>query len=113
MRGGPRVRVVHPNFSSLVVGSSLEALFEHLLLQNDRQGTPSAPQSAIDSMSIGYNTTISVPQMHAVCLELLEKNLQPGMRALNVGSWIGVAADLVPSGLGVVTSVQGNFTVFV
>jgi hypothetical protein len=56
-------------------------------------------QMAIDSMSIGYNTTISVPQMHAVCPELLEKNLQPGMRALNVGSWIGVAAGLVPSGL--------------
>ncbi|CAL5014086.1 unnamed protein product [Urochloa decumbens] len=37
-------------------------------------------------MSIGYNATISAPHMHAACLELLEKNLQPGMRALDVGS---------------------------
>ncbi|XP_035822142.1 uncharacterized protein [Zea mays] len=113
MRGGSGVRAVHPNFSSLVVGSSLEALFEHLLLQNNRQATPPAPQSAIDSMSIGYNTTISVPQMHAVCLKLLEKNLQPGMRALDVGSGIGLAAGLVPSGLSAVSSGQGNFSVFV
>lgn len=35
---------------------------------------------------IGYNATISAPHMHAMCLELLEKNLQPGMRALDVGS---------------------------
>lgn len=37
-------------------------------------------------MLIGYNATISAPHMHAMCLELLEKNLQPGMRALDVGS---------------------------
>jgi protein-L-isoaspartate O-methyltransferase len=37
-------------------------------------------------MPIGYNATISAPHMHAACLELLEKNLQPGMRALDVGS---------------------------
>lgn len=37
-------------------------------------------------MTIGYNATISAPHMHAACLELLEKNLQPGMRALDVGS---------------------------
>ncbi|CAO2211791.1 unnamed protein product [Urochloa humidicola] len=40
-------------------------------------------------MSIGYNATISAPHMHAACLELLEKNLQPGMRALDVGSGTG------------------------
>lgn len=41
----------------------------------------------VDSpMPIGYNATISAPHMHATCLELLKDNLQPGMRALDVGS---------------------------
>ncbi|KAF2920907.1 hypothetical protein DAI22_08g247100 [Oryza sativa Japonica Group] len=40
-------------------------------------------------MPIGYNATISAPHMHASCLELLEKHLQPGMRALDVGSGTG------------------------
>ena len=39
-------------------------------------------------MPIGYNATISAPHMHAYCLQLLERNLQPGMRALDVGSGI-------------------------
>ncbi|KAG6589408.1 Protein-L-isoaspartate O-methyltransferase 1, partial [Cucurbita argyrosperma subsp. sororia] len=38
---------------------------------------------------IGYNATISAPHMHATCLQLLEKHLQPGMRALDVGSGTG------------------------
>lgn len=47
------------------------------------EGTP----PYIDSpMSIGYNVTISAPHMHAMCLELLEDKLQPGMHALDVGS---------------------------
>lgn len=37
-------------------------------------------------MPIGYNATISAPHMHATCLQLLEKHLQPGMHALDVGS---------------------------
>ncbi|XP_043707205.1 protein-L-isoaspartate O-methyltransferase 1-like [Telopea speciosissima] len=40
-------------------------------------------------MQIGYNATISAPHMHAMCLELLENNLQPGMHALDVGSGTG------------------------
>ncbi|KAM7274511.1 hypothetical protein ACFE04_016377 [Oxalis oulophora] len=40
-------------------------------------------------LSIGYNATISAPHMHATCLELLHQNLQPGMRALDVGSGTG------------------------
>ncbi|GKV41947.1 hypothetical protein SLEP1_g49414 [Rubroshorea leprosula] len=40
-------------------------------------------------MAIGYNATISAPHMHATCLQLLEENLQPGMRALDVGSGTG------------------------
>lgn len=48
---------------------------------------PSGGSPYFDSpMPIGYNATISAPHMHAACLELLEKNLQPGMRALDVGS---------------------------
>ncbi|KAK1683733.1 hypothetical protein QYE76_044581 [Lolium multiflorum] len=44
----------------------------------------------IDSpMPIGYNATISAPHMHATCLELLKDRLQPGMRALDVGSGSG------------------------
>ena len=41
----------------------------------------------VDSpVPIGYNATISAPHMHAACLELLEEHLQPGMKALDVGS---------------------------
>jgi len=35
---------------------------------------------------IGYNATISAPHMHAACLALLNDHLQPGMRALDIGS---------------------------
>ena len=37
-------------------------------------------------MAIGYNATISAPHMHGSCLQLLQENLQPGMRVLDVGS---------------------------
>ncbi|XP_064979106.1 protein-L-isoaspartate O-methyltransferase-like isoform X5 [Musa acuminata AAA Group] len=44
----------------------------------------------VDSpVPIGYNATISAPHMHAACLELLEEHLQPGMKALDVGSGTG------------------------
>eukprot|EP00184_Porphyridium_aerugineum_P008036 CAMPEP_0184692108 /NCGR_PEP_ID=MMETSP0313-20130426/726_1 /TAXON_ID=2792 /ORGANISM="Porphyridium aerugineum, Strain SAG 1380-2" /LENGTH=229 /DNA_ID=CAMNT_0027149915 /DNA_START=615 /DNA_END=1304 /DNA_ORIENTATION=- len=41
---------------------------------------------------IGYNATISAPHMHAFCLEQLLEQLQPGMRALDVGSGSGYLA---------------------
>ncbi|KAI3785818.1 hypothetical protein L1987_44944 [Smallanthus sonchifolius] len=48
---------------------------------------PDGSQAYEDSpMPIGFNATISAPHMHATCLQLLEKNLQPGMHALDVGS---------------------------
>ncbi|XP_021909037.1 protein-L-isoaspartate O-methyltransferase 1-like isoform X1 [Carica papaya] len=51
---------------------------------------PDGTPPYVDSpMSIGYNATISAPHMHATCLQLLEKNLQPGMHALDVGSGTG------------------------
>ncbi|KAI4343683.1 hypothetical protein L6164_011002 [Bauhinia variegata] len=51
---------------------------------------PDGAPAYVDSpMAIGYNATISAPHMHATCLQLLEKNLQPGMSALDVGSGTG------------------------
>ncbi|KAF8021572.1 hypothetical protein BT93_G1887 [Corymbia citriodora subsp. variegata] len=51
---------------------------------------PEGAPAYVDSpMPIGYNATISAPHMHATCLELLEKNLQPGMHALDIGSGTG------------------------
>lgn len=46
-------------------------------------GTPAYMDSP---MPIGHNATISAPHMHAMCLDLLNDNLQPGMHALDVGS---------------------------
>ncbi|KAJ1647505.1 hypothetical protein LPJ64_001101 [Coemansia asiatica] len=39
--------------------------------------------------SIGHGATISAPHMHGYALEHLEKYLQPGMKALDVGSGSG------------------------
>lgn len=51
---------------------------------------PSGNPPYVDSpLSIGYNATISAPHMHAMCLQLLQENLQAGMRALDVGSGTG------------------------
>ncbi|XP_042421514.1 protein-L-isoaspartate O-methyltransferase-like isoform X6 [Zingiber officinale] len=61
----------------------------------------------VDSpMAIGYNATISAPHMHAACLELLADHLQPGMKALDVGSGTGYltacfAMMVGPEGLAV------------
>ncbi|EPS62974.1 hypothetical protein M569_11812 [Genlisea aurea] len=49
-------------------------------------GTPPYVDSP---MQIGYNATISAPHMHAMCLQLLENHLKPGMRALDIGSGTG------------------------
>ncbi|XP_078440744.1 protein-L-isoaspartate O-methyltransferase-like isoform X2 [Wolffia australiana] len=51
---------------------------------------PDGTAAYIDTpMPIGYNATISAPHMHAMCLELLKHHLQPGMRALDIGSGTG------------------------
>ncbi|XP_028765182.1 protein-L-isoaspartate O-methyltransferase 1 [Neltuma alba] len=51
---------------------------------------PDGTPPYVDSpMAIGYNATISAPHMHAMCLQLLEQNLQPGMHALDIGSGTG------------------------
>ncbi|XP_051133192.1 protein-L-isoaspartate O-methyltransferase 1-like [Andrographis paniculata] len=48
-----------------------------------------APPYVDSPMQIGHNATISAPHMHAMCLELLENHLKPGMCALDVGSGSG------------------------
>jgi len=40
-------------------------------------------------LSLGYGVTISAPHMHAHCLELLVDYLQPGNKALDIGSGSG------------------------
>ncbi|XP_042009932.1 protein-L-isoaspartate O-methyltransferase 1-like isoform X2 [Salvia splendens] len=51
---------------------------------------PPGAQPYLDSpLPIGHNATISAPHMHAMCLELLENHLKPGMCALDVGSGTG------------------------
>ncbi|KAL6509681.1 Protein-L-isoaspartate O-methyltransferase 2 [Orobanche gracilis] len=50
------------------------------------EGTPPYVDSP---MPIGYNATISAPHMHAMCLDLLENHLKPGMHVLDVGSGTG------------------------
>ncbi|XP_010441750.1 PREDICTED: protein-L-isoaspartate O-methyltransferase 2 isoform X1 [Camelina sativa] len=51
---------------------------------------PAGSSAYVDTpVPIGYNATISAPHMHATCLQLLEDKLQPGMRALDVGSGTG------------------------
>lgn len=62
---------------------------ERAMLQVDR-GKFSKHNAYMDSpQSIGYGVTISAPHMHAHALELLKDQLQPGMKALDVGSGSG------------------------
>ncbi|KZV98155.1 protein-l-isoaspartate o-methyltransferase [Exidia glandulosa HHB12029] len=53
---------------------------------------PASARYAYDDspQSIGHGATISAPHMHAHTLEALEPFLQPGARALDVGSGSGV-----------------------
>lgn len=51
--------------------------------EDHRQAYQDCPQS------IGHGATISAPHMHAWALNLLEAQLQPGMKALDVGSGSG------------------------
>ncbi|CDH60054.1 protein-l-isoaspartate(d-aspartate) o-methyltransferase-like [Lichtheimia corymbifera JMRC:FSU:9682] len=50
-----------------------------------------APRGAYldEPQSIGYGATISAPHMHGYALDMMEEFLQPGMRALDVGSGSG------------------------
>ncbi|CAE7225105.1 pcmt [Symbiodinium sp. KB8] len=57
---------------------------------------------------IGYQATISAPHMHAHALELLAKHLQPGMRALDVGSGSGYLAAVMARMVGAEESEGGK-----
>ncbi|KAK3406601.1 hypothetical protein EUGRSUZ_K02777 [Eucalyptus grandis] len=70
-------------FNSKKVAEAMEKVDRGLFVP---AGTPAYVDSP---MAIGYNVTISAPHMHAMCLQLLEKNLQPGMHALDIGSGTG------------------------
>ncbi|CAG0881187.1 unnamed protein product [Cyprideis torosa] len=62
---------------------------EEIMLQVDR-GHYSTRNPYMDSpQGIGYGVTISAPHMHAYALEILQDNLKPGMKALDVGSGSG------------------------
>ncbi|XP_020702134.1 protein-L-isoaspartate O-methyltransferase 1-like isoform X2 [Dendrobium catenatum] len=65
------------------VSEVMEKIDRGLFVQSDTPAYVDSP------MQIGYNATISAPHMHATCLELLKEHLQPGMRALDVGSGTG------------------------
>ncbi|XP_030542184.1 protein-L-isoaspartate O-methyltransferase 1-like [Rhodamnia argentea] len=70
-------------FNSKKVAETMEKVDRALFV-------PDRTPAYVDSpMAIGYNVTISAPHMHAMCLQLLEKNLQPGMHALDIGSGTG------------------------
>ncbi|KAL1213790.1 Protein-L-isoaspartate O-methyltransferase 2 [Cardamine amara subsp. amara] len=85
------------NLSRFSGGLCLLTAFFHM--EQYHSGTGSSGKKAmvetlerfgvISSKRVGYNATISAPHMHATCLQLLEDKLQPGMRALDVGSGTG------------------------
>ncbi|MQM19609.1 hypothetical protein Taro_052616 [Colocasia esculenta] len=68
---------------STKVAETMEAIDRRLFVPGESAAYVDSP------MPIGYNATISAPHMHATCLELLKDHLQPGMRALDVGSGTG------------------------
>ncbi|KAG2327929.1 hypothetical protein Bca4012_036962 [Brassica carinata] len=73
----------HGVITSDEVAKAMEAVDRGLFV-------PDRSYAYVDSpLSIGYNVTISAPHMHAMCLQLLENNLKPGMRVLDVGSGTG------------------------
>jgi len=72
---------------------------------------PGADPYEDSPQGIGYNVTISAPHMHAWCLELLEKNLQPGMRVLDVGSGSGYLTACFGAMVGPTGKVVGIETV--
>ncbi|KAI3981742.1 hypothetical protein MKX01_027727 [Papaver californicum] len=71
-------------------------------------------QSYVDTpLAIGYNATISAPHMHAACLELLLENLQPGMRALDVGSVGSTSLENVKNSAAAPLLEEGSLSIHV
>ncbi|KAG1047959.1 hypothetical protein G6F47_010293 [Rhizopus delemar] len=57
--------------------------------------------------SIGYGATISAPHMHGYALDKLEPFLQPGMKALDIGSGSGYLAACMAAMVGDTGKVVG------
>jgi protein-L-isoaspartate(D-aspartate) O-methyltransferase len=53
------------------------------------KSVPAAVAYQDSPQALGFGATISAPHMHAMCLELLSNQLEPGNRALDVGSGSG------------------------
>ncbi|TMW56612.1 hypothetical protein Poli38472_006622 [Pythium oligandrum] len=58
-------------------------------------------------LKIGVVATISTPQQHAQVLGMLESHLQPGMRALDIGSGSGYLVAVMAHLVGATGYVQG------
>ncbi|CAJ1421764.1 unnamed protein product [Effrenium voratum] len=70
------------------------------MLSVDRSNyTPRNPYTDAPQ-AIGHQATISAPHMHAHALELLERHLRPGMRALDVGSGSGYLSAVMARMVG-------------
>ncbi|ESQ43608.1 hypothetical protein EUTSA_v10014311mg [Eutrema salsugineum] len=87
--------------SSKRVAEVMEALDRGLFVPAGSSAYADTP------LPIGYNATISAPHMHATCLQLLEDKLQPGMRALDVGSGTGYLTGCFALMVGAEGSVVG------
>ncbi|KAI9144342.1 L-isoaspartyl protein carboxyl methyltransferase [Paraphysoderma sedebokerense] len=61
---------------------------------------PSGKPYQDSPQSLGYSATISAPHMHAYALELLQDHLEPGMKALDVGSGSGYLTSLMAHMVG-------------
>lgn len=59
------------------------------------QGTPADIAYTDAPLPLGLGETISAPHMHAACLDLLHRQLQPGAHVLDVGSGILLADQFI------------------
>jgi len=68
---------------------------------------PTAEPYVDSPQLIGEDQTISAPHMHAMCLELLEKNLFEGAKVLDVGSGSGYLSAVFGKAVGKTGKVIG------
>ncbi|TRY78796.1 hypothetical protein TCAL_15326 [Tigriopus californicus] len=85
---------LRPGSRALDVGSGSNGVITsepvaEAMLQVDRADFCGQSPYADSPQSISHNATISAPHMHAYVLELLQDQLRPGSRALDVGSGSG------------------------
>ncbi|KAL1917750.1 uncharacterized protein VTP21DRAFT_3584 [Calcarisporiella thermophila] len=73
---------------------------EQAMLATDRRHYARSQPYQDSPQGIGYGATISAPHMHAHALDQLEPYLQPGMRALDVGSGSGYLTSCMAEMVG-------------